>query len=400
MASGKQALNEKMVLFWHDHFPSSYDVVGNLRDLAQQNATFREYGMGSFRDLLHQVTRDPAMLDFLDGKRNHVDSPNENYARELMELFTLGPQDRNGVDTYSQNDVVELARSLTGFRCDQKKKRGGVAVAEWAFDSGDKTLFEGRPFEVSGNLGVEHPDGTPFPPNRNVIDLLFTHRDSDDRPTLARFISRKLWEWFVHPDPAIAQVDEMADVFVQSGYVVRDLLYAILTHDTFYSTQARESTAKTPVDFALQSLLAVGARSNMKEMPGALESMGMELFNPPGVEGWNHGEPWLATGRYLARFHFAQDLAGGGERKRKGKKRKRVYRFKPEKLLGRSVQTSEQIVDKLLGRFQVAVPSLTRQALIDFANGGAPAPGSAEWAETRLRDLLVLMLSLPEFQAH
>jgi uncharacterized protein (DUF1800 family) len=329
-----------------------------------------------------------------------VDSPNENYARELMELFTLGPQDVHGVDNYSQTDVVELARALTGFACDQRRKKGGVAVREWAFDSGDKTLFEGRYFEVSGNLGVEHPDGTPFPSDRNVIDLLFTHRDSDDRPTLARFISRKLWEWFVYPDPALAHVDEVADVFVQSGYVVRDLVYAILTHDAFYSTQARESTAKTPVDFALQSLRVLGARSNMKETPKALESMGMELFNPPGVEGWNHGEPWLATGRYLARFHFAQELAGGGERNQKGKRRKGAYRFKPEKLVDGSAQTTEQIVDALLGRLQVAVPSATRQALIDHANGDETTPGSGEWADTHMRDLLVLMLSLPEFQVH
>ena len=127
MADSKRAAHEKMALFWHDHFPSSFDVVGDLRELAQQNATFREHGLESFRDLVYQVTRDPAMLDFLDGKRNSVGSPNENYARELAELFTLGAKDENGVDNYSQADVMELARALTGLACRIGKLREALS---------------------------------------------------------------------------------------------------------------------------------------------------------------------------------------------------------------------------------------------------------------------------------
>ncbi len=391
MSNRKSRLVEKTVLFWHDHFPSSFDVIRDLPELSYQNATFREFGLGSFWELVYQVTRDPAMLDYLDGRRNRAEAPNENYARELMELFTLGPLDVNGVENYTQQDVVELARALTGFRVESKGAKRLVQVQGWAFDAGDKTLFEGMPFEMRGNLGVEGEDGIPFPPDRNVIDALFAHRDSDGRPTLARFIARKLWEWFAYPEPDLGLVDELADVFVGSGYTIGDLLFAILTHDEFYSARARESTTKNPVDFVLQTMLALDVKSNLKELPRQLRIMGMELFNPPGVNGWNHGEAWVSTSRYLERLRFAQRVAAG----RKGKD---GYRFRPEKRVDRRAASGAEIVDSLLARLSVALPPASRQVLIDYV--GSPDRQDESWLEVKLRGLFVLLLSLPEFQVH
>jgi uncharacterized protein (DUF1800 family) len=380
-------LQEKMALFWHDHFPTSFAVVRNTRDHANQNALFRQYGLGSFRELVYRVTVDPAMLDYLDGRRNRVGSPNENYARELMELFTLGPIDENGVENYTQQDVMELARALTGFRVDSGPRRT-VQLKEWKFDSGEKVLFEGRTFEARGNLGVEDPEGTPLPPERNVIDLLFTHRDSDGRPTLARFIARKLWGWFAYPAPELALIDELADVFVGSDYRIADLVFAILTHDEFYSDRARASTAKTPVDFALQALLGAGVSGRMADLPRDLSLMGMELFNPPGVDGWNHGEAWLSTSRYLARLDFAQRVAAGGS-----------YRFDPRRIVDRRASGPDEICDALLARLQLRLSETTRQALIDYV--GVPVDATDEdWLQTKLRGAFVLLLSLPEFQVH
>ena len=193
-------LQEKMCLFWHDHFASGISVTKNNLRMALQNRTFRRFGLGPFRDLVFEVTRDAAMLDFLDGDRNKVGKPNENYGRELMELFVLGVSDLNGADNYTQTDVQEMARALTGF---QILEDVGQFVPS-RFDGGSKTLFSGKSFQATGVLGVvENPGGTaPIPPEaqvplgpaQNIIDILFTHRDSDGKLTMPRFLAKKLWE--------------------------------------------------------------------------------------------------------------------------------------------------------------------------------------------------------------
>jgi uncharacterized protein (DUF1800 family) len=389
MRSPRWRLHEKLALFWHDHFPSSFGVVFSLRWLAAQNALFREHGLGSFRTLIHLVTRDPAMLDYLDGFRNRADNPNENYARELMELFVLGREDLRGAANYTQTDVVELARALTGFVLDERDR---VFVAPWAFDAGSKTLFAGTPYQASGNLGVEDELGVPFPPERNVLDILLTHTDTDGRPTAARFVAKKLWEWFAYPGPDLALVDELADVFVAAAYEVRPLVRAILTHDEFYGARAMTSTAKNPVDFALQAIHALGVKTSLNDLAGALDRMGMGLFDPPSVNGWNQSEAWLATSRYRERFFLAQAIAMG--------RSKKTYKLVPAKLLDPAAATTAEIVDGLLARLGVlGAPAATRQALIDYLDGGAELDDET-WLETKFAGALLLILTLPEFQVH
>ena len=396
MRSPKWRLHEKMALFWHDHFPSSYQATANLRWMAIQNATFRAHCLGNFRELVYQVTRDPAMLDFLDGFHNRAENPNENYAREIMELFVLGVEDLNGQPNYTQEDVVELARAFTGFGLVHKRNRRTDTVVLYSddFDAGTKTVFQGKPYETTGNLGVENADGDPFPPAINAIDILFNHTDSDGRPTAARFIARKLWEWFAYPGPDVALVDELADVFVAAGYEIRPLVRALLVHDEFYTEQAMTSTAKHPVDFALQMVLHLSPKSSFENLPRDIDRMGMDLFNPPGVNGWNHSDSWLATARYRERFFLAQRIAGGRDKRDGG------YKVAASKLLDPGVSDTAQIVDGLLARFGVRnVPAATRQSLIDYLNGGL-ALSDEDWLEIKFRGLLVLIFTLPEFQVH
>jgi uncharacterized protein (DUF1800 family) len=388
MMSSRYGLQEKMVLFWHNHFPSSVSVVNRLDAVAEQLAMFRMYGLGSFRDLVYQVTRDRAMLDFLDGRRSQIGEVNENFARELMELFTLGPVDEDGVPNYAQDDVVELARALTGFTWDWKDKKQTVYLSASRFDDGQKQIFSGRPNAMAGMLGVEHEDGTLFAPGVNVLEALFSHRDSQGRPTLARFLVRKLWAWFATPEADDTLVDELSDVFVASDYDIGALLQALLTHDAFYSEEARSSTTKMPVEFVVQASLALGAKPKLKEMWRSLRDMGMELLDPPGVEGWQHGAAWVATSRYLARLQLAQSLASG----RKGKD---LFRFKPKLPKDASVSG---LVDDALGRLGLEVSEATRQQLI--AHLGEGELGSEEWYEMKYRGLFALLLSLPEFQVH
>jgi uncharacterized protein (DUF1800 family) len=385
LAQPRYRLQEKTVLFWHDHFPTSLSIVGRPDSLAEQNAMFRFHGLGPFRELLHQVTRNRAMLEYLDGRRNRSGAVNENYGRELMELFTLGPRDEDGFANYEQHDVFDLARALTGFAFESIKKPVVYMTAS-NFDASDKALFIGRGFERRGSLGVESADGAPFPPETNVLDALFAHRDARGRPTLARFLVRKLWAWFATPEADEAVVAELAQRFADSGYVVSELLRALLTHDAFYGEAARASSAKTPVEFALGALLALGVKTNWRHLPRALAQMGMNLFDPPGVEGWQHGAAWLATSRYLARMQLAQAIASG----RSGKD---GFTFRPAVPEG---ATPASLVDAGLAQLGLEVSAQTRGQLVDYVSGGSF--GSESWYEMKLRGLYTLLLSLPEYQ--
>jgi uncharacterized protein (DUF1800 family) len=317
-----------------------------------------------------------------------VGEVNENYARELMELFTLGPVDDDGVPSYTQQDDEELARALTGLHWSRGDKKPTVRLVPKWFDDGSKTLFASTPFAMTGVLGVEDENGIEFPASVNVLDALFAHLDSQGRPTLARFLVRKLWAWFATPDAADALVDELSETFVASDYDIGALLRVLLTHDAFYGEEARTSTTKTPVEFLLQATRALGAKPKLKEIWRSLRGMGMELLDPPGVEGWQHGAAWVATSRYLARLQLAQSLASG----RKGKD---LFRFKPKLPKDASVSG---LVDDALDRLGLEVSEATRQQLI--AHLGEGEFGSPEWYEMKYRGLFALLLSLPEFQVH
>ncbi|MCC6850286.1 MAG: DUF1800 domain-containing protein, partial [Deltaproteobacteria bacterium] len=323
-------LQEKMCLFWHDHFACSVGIVKNNLWMSRQNALFRRHGLAAFKTLLFEVTRDPAMLEFLDGNRNKVGKPNENYGREVMELFALGVNDLNGMPNYSQTDVQEMARALTGFVIEDDE---GV-FDPTRFDAGSKTVLG-----VTGNLGVVDAAGTLLPPATNVLDVLFARTDSDGELAMPRFLARKLWEYFAYPNPTKARVDEVTGPFIAGGFVIRDLLRSIFLHDDFYSAEAKSQTVKNPCEFAFHAIRATRASTNAKTLPDHLGDMGMDLFEPPGVNGWNNGLAWLSSGQFLARFEFAQTLAAG---------RSGDLKLTPTKLFDRSATSAAPVVDELL----------------------------------------------------
>jgi uncharacterized protein (DUF1800 family) len=275
MLTTTSSLTERMTLFWHNHFVSSQQKVKLAQLMYRQNVTLRAQALGNFGDLLHAAARDPAMVIYLDSARNRKGTPNENFAREVMELFTLGE------GNYGEQDIKEAARAFTGWSLDRDS--GQFVFRRFIHDYGTKTVL-GR----TGNL-----DGD------DVLDVLLAKAQT------AEFVTRKLWREFVSPDPDPSEVKRIAARFRDSRYDIKVALYELLTSDAFYAGENRGVLIKSPVD------LVVGTLKQFDLKPGepvpfavAAAAMGQNLFSPPNVKGWPGGEAWINTSTLLARKAF------------------------------------------------------------------------------------------------
>jgi uncharacterized protein (DUF1800 family) len=289
MAYGRSPLREKLALLWHDHFAcQESDEIGPPL-LSRQLRLFRSSGAGSFRDLLHQIARDPAMLTFLDGKRNVKEKPNENWARELMELFTLG------IDNYSQADVVDVARVFTGW--------GLSAESQAAFqfhpehhDASDKLVLGHVITGRSGEAGIDEGD--------IVLDLLLDH------VRCANFVARKMLCWFLEDDPSEELCRSFGEVLKSSGWSLRESLRVLFSSQVFWSRARRSALTKNPVEVVIAAARALCIQNvHLLDLPRVTRSMGMALFHPPSVAGWDLGAHWIHPGAVLSRLEFAHEVA-------------------------------------------------------------------------------------------
>src|SRR5688572_28427986 len=232
-------LEEKMVFFWHDHFATSAQKV-EPEYMKQQNDLFRSpaFNLGRFEDILVAISKDVAMLDWLDNRLNRVGRPNENYARELMELFSLG--EGNG---YTETDIQEVARCFTGWTI----RNEAYLFQNGTHDTGAKTV-----------LGVNIPAGGGEADGLKVCEILAA------KPECARFIARKLFEFFAYPDPSDNTVQKFADVYDASGQSIRELMRAILSSDEFYSDRALFSLVKSPTEFVIGAIKGLGAEPDFR----------------------------------------------------------------------------------------------------------------------------------------
>ena len=272
-------LRERMTLFWHNHFVSGMQKVLSPQLMYRQNVLLREHALGNFRELLHTVARDPAMVRYLDSAFNRKGQPNENFARELMELFTLGE------GNYSEQDVKEVARAFTGWSINPNT--GEFVFRPAQHDDGPKTVL-GR----QGNFGGDE-----------VLDILL------DRPETAALIAGKLWREFVSPKPAPAEVARIASALRDSGYDIRAALRVLFTSDAFYAPAHRGVLVKSPVDLVVGTL-----RQFEFEVPDglpfvfAMGQFGQVLFAPPNVKGWPGGELWTNATTLLRRKQLLDTL--------------------------------------------------------------------------------------------
>ena len=341
MVRSNRPLVERMTLVWHDWFATSNQGVGSQRLMLNQNELLRKHALGSFRDLVHDITSDPAMLQWLNGNKNTKASPNENYGRELMELFTLGA-DRGA---YTEADVREQARALTGWR---SKRVKGVGPTDFHYDprfhdAGAKTIF-GKSgnfdWQDSARLVVQHPEHPAF------------------------FVT-KLWSYFV-PTAAPAGTQRALEAMYRKSYAIRPVVEAILQHPALYSGPRM---VKPPVVFAAGMLRALGRGVATTQWFRLAPASGQRLFYPPNVAGWDETR-WLDTATFRGRWFLSALLAGGGA--------------------SAQPAAAQKLVDRALAYWNDPVLTKpTRNVLLRFAKTGVARGHAPAEIEIALRQLIV-----------
>jgi len=279
MLATASPFTERMTLFWHNHFVSSLQKVRPTRLMYRQNLLLRRHAVGSFRELLHAVARDPAMIVYLDNASNRKGQPNENFARELMELFTLGE------GRYGEQDVKEAARAFTGWGIDGET--GEYLFRPGLHDEGPKTIL-GKTAAFDGD---------------DVIDLLLAE------PQTAETIVRKLWQEFVSPKPDAREVVRIAAEFRKSDYDIRLPLRQLLASDAFYAEANRASLVKSPVELLVGTLRQFRFEfGDVYPFVVMSRQLGQDLMAPPNVKGWPGGEQWINAGTLLTRKQILERL--------------------------------------------------------------------------------------------
>ena len=278
MATGPAALREKMALFWHGHFACR--TVGRNPLFTQQYAnTLRQHALGHFGDLLLGVSKEPAMLQFLNNQQNRKNAPNENFAREVMELFTLG-HSSSSRRSYSERDIKEAARAFTGW---QFTPEGQFMFRERVHDEGEKTLF-GRTGAFKGE---------------DVIAMLLENRQT------ARFITAKIYRFFVNEAEDKKRVDQLAEQFYTSNYDIAALMETIFTADWFYDPKNRGAHIKSPVELLAGLRHTLGVRFEQPQAQIFVQrTLGQILFYPPNVAGWPGGKNWIDSSSLLFRMQL------------------------------------------------------------------------------------------------
>ncbi len=387
MARTKQPLQEKMTLFWHGHFTTAYSKVDHPLMIIQQNQLYRDNALGNFKDFVKLVSRDPAMVMYLDGQSNLKAKPNENYARELMELFTIG------IGNYTEQDVREAARAFTGWGLKDRV----FFYNKNQHDTGSKTFMS-----KTGNF-----DGD------DVIDIILSQGQS------GRFITSKLWRFFAYDNPEPELIERLTDVYFKSNYSIKETMRAIFNAPEFLSPKAYRALVKSPAELVIGSLRQLGVVGIDTNVSQFSSRMGQVLFSPPTVKGWDGGLSWFNSSLFFERANGMNTLALA---------RGLNNRFDPMRLLtAAKVNSTEGIVDHFLSRLMDGdTEPPVREALLEYikadgkfnfddlqasavaqsgnanANGNVnnkqPNAANLKLADTKVRGLVHLILASPEYQ--
>jgi uncharacterized protein (DUF1800 family) len=398
MVHTQRPLQEKMALFWHNHFATGFSKIAgqigpdgasralgarpseDANGLRGQYELFREYALGNFRDLLVQVSQDPAMVAWLDGDTNLKANPQENYARELMELFTMG------VEFYTESDVAEGARVFTGWNL-ANNRVGDTRYATFLYrpdehDTGSKTFS----FPI-------YPDGGKTIPARSAaggmqdgldfIDAVAAHPETGPR------LARKLYAFFVSEfaSPPEALVQQLAGVYYATGYDMRSVVRTLLNSAEFQDPAHYFTRYSWPVEFVVRLMKSVGWTGYSAAAAIApLANMGQILFEPPDVSGWRLGTSWFSTGTLLARMNFASSLAANQQ-------------FSLGAAATPQAGTPQALVAYMVDRLESAVyDSQVEADLLDYASAGGLWTGSPTQVRAKAAGLAHLIGGSSEYQ--
>jgi len=292
MINTANPLEEKMSLFWHGLFATAYEKIQNGRAVASQIDLFHQHCLGDFRTILVKLSRDPAMIIWLDNDTNHKGTPNENYGRELLELFSMG------VGNYSEDDVKECARAFSGWTVANFNARypWGPYPMDFEYRPDDHDDGEKAFLGEQGRFNGE-----------DIIDIIVR------QPATGRFVSDRLYNFFVSDDPAPADaIETLSNAYFESNYDIRSVMRVLLNSDFFKN--AIYAKVRSPAEVVASVLRLVG--DFQEPRPGLLETtyeskyMGQELLNPPTVEGWHTGREWIDSGSLVGRVNFSADQVG------------------------------------------------------------------------------------------
>jgi hypothetical protein len=383
MVRTPRPLVEKMTLFWHGLLVSSAQTVRQSYLLYKQNQLYRKHALGNYRTLILEVSKDPAMLIYLNNNQNVKAKPNENYARELMELFTMG------IGNYTEQDIKESARAFTG----------------WA-NAGDQFTFrpgqhDNGPKEFLGRRGNFNGD--------QIVDIIF------QQPATPRYIATRLLKFFATDEPSSDIVLALADVVKRNNFEIAPTLQTLFSSRYFYSQDVMLRQIKSPVQLVVGALRSLGASMGQpQQVVNALRIMGQDLFNSPTVKGWDGGRAWINTSTLFARYNLPAYLGTGklpaASKQTAPTESKAQYTdfdsgWNPQvDLAAAGVATTDGVVDlyirKLLG---FPLDERKRNELIEYMNGTGDArahlhdPVSAE-SERRVRGLVHLIMAMAEYQ--
>jgi uncharacterized protein (DUF1800 family) len=352
----KNALQEKMTLFWHGHFATSNEKVQSTKLMHQQNRMLRQHALGDFKQLAHGIAKDPAMLLYLDSESNRKAHPNENFAREIMELFVLGE------GNYTEQDVRELARCFTGWELRRERFR----FNRYQYDRGEKSVL-GESGKLTGEQG---------------IDIVLKQ---DAGP---KFIVRKLLKYFVCDEPELpdAYVTPLANQLRNDDWNVSGVVETMLSSRMFYSPTAFARKIRSPVEMAISLVRSLEGTCKITELGTKLRRLGQGLYHPPNVKGWDGGRTWVNSSTLLGRANLVRALMADDKTKFDGSTLENL-------LSKRKAGSNEQAVRWLEGLL-LALPlrGAVRGELVDILKSAEGSP------DARLRKVVHAMSVQPEFQ--
>jgi len=392
MVDTKRQFEEKMTLFWHNHFATSSSKVQDVFML-NQNVLLRQTSLDQFDNVLLKVSQDAAMLIWLDNITNVLGKPNENFGRELQELFTMGIKDVvTDEQNYTEQDVKEVARAFTGWNY-RRQTPFTFQLNASQHDNGSKSIYTGTPWAQTGNLSGE-----------DVITIISA------RPATARYLTWKLFNFFVYPLTGSAAdkatIDRFAKVYLNNNHSIKELVRAIFTSDEFFSERAFFSLVKQPVELMVGAIRMLGgtfnqgtatARGNSAILQNSSRNMGQDLFAPPDVSGWDFNLGWVNTASMLERFNFANAYLTNRNTTNPG-----IF-VTNDQLKSITKPSSKKTVKKFLARLgplSVGNALGTLRTYLETGDNGQPVTYVNDDAtvDKKIRGLVHQIMSLPEFQ--